>query len=111
MGGGAIPDDVRAAYNERKAAAQDAKKAEEAAKQAQADAKKAAEEASRLKKKEVHVVPKPTAPKPEPKPASAFEANLQTLESMGFTDRKRNIQVLVRNRNKLFESIQELLSQ
>jgi len=116
--GGAIPDDVRAAYNERKAAAQaakqaqeDAKKAEEAAKQAQADAKKAAEEASRLKKKEVHVVPKPTAPKPEPKPASAFEANLQTLESMGFTDRKRNIQVLVRNRNKLFESIQELLSQ
>jgi len=43
------------------------------------------------------------------KEPSAFERNLQTLESMGFSDRKRNIQVLVRNRNKLFESIQELL--
>lgn len=54
---------------------------------------------------------KPTAPpKVEEREVSAFEANLKTLESMGFTDRKKNIQVLVRNRNKLFESIQELLN-
>lgn len=41
---------------------------------------------------------------------SAFERNLATLEAMGFSDRKKAIQVLVRNRNKLFESIQELLN-
>jgi len=53
--------------------------------------------------------PKPSAPvEPEREP-SAFEKNLQTLESMGFTDRKKCIQALVRNRNQLFETIQELL--
>jgi len=41
---------------------------------------------------------------------SAFEKNLMTLESMGFGDRKKNIQVLVRNRNRVFEAIQELLN-
>ena len=49
-------------------------------------------------------------PKEEPKkPRTAFESNLEHLEGMGFTDRKINIQVLVRNRNNLDDSIQELL--
>ena len=41
--------------------------------------------------------------------APALNANLKTLESRGFIDRRRNIQVLVRQRNRLFEAIQELL--
>jgi hypothetical protein len=109
----------------RKAA--EIKAAEEARKVAEI---KAAEEA---KAREValltKLVPPPVASAPPAEPEnepSAFELNLQTLESMGFrqsifsflpsvisprplSDRKRNIQILVRNRNKLFESIQELL--
>lgn len=98
----------------------DAAKAEEAAKEAERLAAVARAEAARLAtpvvvSKPIALVKPVEAPKPVAPPAeierepSAFEKNLQTLESMGFTDRKKAIQALVRNRNQLFETIQELL--
>lgn len=111
----AIPANIMEAHNlqRQKEAEEVAKKAEEARK---AEEAKKAEEAriSRLtpvKSIPVKPVVKPSAPpKCDEREPSAFEKNLQTLESMGFTDRKKNIQVLVRQRNRLFEAIQELLS-
>lgn len=88
--------------------------AEQVLRDAEEKSRKIAEE-SRLRKESRRVVtkPKPTpapAPSaPETKAPSAFEQNLQTLESMGFSQRKECIAALVRNRNKLFETIQELL--
>eukprot|EP01093_Parvamoeba_rugata_P002971 TRINITY_DN13780_c0_g1_i1.p2 TRINITY_DN13780_c0_g1~~TRINITY_DN13780_c0_g1_i1.p2 ORF type:complete len:112 (-),score=0.12 TRINITY_DN13780_c0_g1_i1:36-371(-) len=64
-------------------------------------------------------VPAPVAtPAPAPAPAPAaeakslnsFERNLQTLESMGFSDRENNIRVLVKHKNQLFGAIQQLLA-
>jgi hypothetical protein len=126
----AVPKDVMEAHLQQKAqqaaAEEEARKsreAEEAAKKAVEEARKAAEEAAKrsaeateaarvamlTRVKRVPAAPQPVAPPLEEREPSAFEKNLQTLESMGFTDRKRNIQILVRNRGKLFESIQELL--
>jgi len=99
-----IPSDVLAAHRAKK-------EAEKAAQEAAEKKAQELEKASRKVPAPVHRVatPVPSAPV-EAREPSAFEKNLQVLEGMGFTDRKRNISVLVRNRNKLFESIQELLA-
>jgi hypothetical protein len=118
-----IPAEVIAEYKNRKAVEEAEKKAKEAeqkakeAEQLAAKAREEAEKASRMVKPAPIAVkqpeqpkvesPKPEAPKREP---SAFESNLQTLESMGFTDRKKCVAALVRNRNSLFATIQELLN-
>lgn len=115
-----IPAEAIAEFKARKEqelAEAKAKEAEAKAKEAEAKAKEAREEASRLlkpappvavKQPEQVKAPEPCKPAVEREP-SAFEQNLATLESMGFTDRKKAIAALVRNRNSLFATIQELL--
>jgi len=104
----AAAEAARKAEEERMRLVKAAEEAAQEAAKAKAEAEVKAREAALL----VKLTPAPVASAPPAEPEkepSAFERNLQTLESMGFGDRKRNIQVLVRNRNKLFESIQELL--
>ncbi len=114
-----VPESVKAEYRARKEAEAAKAKSEHEAQArkaaAEAEAKKKAEAPRMVQSKPVVVeqpkpAPAPVAPPAEPeRQPSAFEVNLQTLESMGFTDRKRNIATLVRNRNELFATIQELL--
>jgi outer membrane biosynthesis protein TonB len=94
-----IPDEARAAFAARKQAAEKAKEAEKE------KAEKAKEAPRLVQPKPIAVEqpkpvvveqPKPVAPPAEPeRQPSSFEVNLQTLESMGFSDRKRNIATLV----------------
>jgi hypothetical protein len=107
-----IPAEVMAVHKAKKAEAEQAAAAKKAAEEEAAKKASELEQASRKVPARVHHVaaPVPSAPVEVAREPSAFEKNLQTLEGMGFTDRKKNIQVLVRNRNRLFESIQELLA-
>lgn len=136
----AVPADVRAAHDARRAS--EKKLAEEEAKaraaaaleklRAEAEAKAAAEAEARRVEAEAAAAakaraeaeaakfvpveaPKPVAPpaavaaEEQPRGVSSFEANLATLESMGF-DRRRSIQALVRARGSVFQAIQEMLA-
>jgi len=111
-----VPEAAREQYRARKEAERkEAEKKEAEKKEAE---KKAAAEKPRLVQPKPVVVeqpkeaPKPVAPPAEPeRQPSAFEVNLQTLETMGFLDRKKNIATLVRCRNALFDAIQQLLEQ
>jgi len=116
-----IPAEAIAQFKARKEAEAQAQEAEKKAKEAEQLAVKAREEAERVSRlvKPVPVpVKQPEQPKAQEKAEekaqperekSAFESNLATLEAMGFTDRKKSIAALVRNRNSLFATIQELL--
>jgi len=130
-----IPEDVLRAHQAQKDAAAKAVEAERLAREAEAQAKSAAEAAARARSRMEPVapiavkqpVPVPVpAPEPvveQPKPVappleskrerepSEFEKNLETLGAMGFSDRRRCLQALCRNRNNLFETIQDLLNQ
>lgn len=64
----------------------------------------------------LHVVEQPVAPEPKPKEdlqeqpkVSAFEAKLQQLEEMGFFDRSKNVQLLVRCNGDMVTVVRLLL--
>jgi len=71
------------------------------------------------KEKPVPVQPKEVAPlannshlniPKETAPASPFEGQLKQLEDMGFSDRQKNLQLLVKNNGDMINVVQELLA-
>jgi hypothetical protein len=108
-----IPEEARAAFEARKQ--QQAEKSKEAPRLVQpkpivVEQPKPVAAVVVVEQPKVAEQPKPVAPPAEPeRQPSAFEVNLQTLESMGFNDRRKNITILVRARNQLFDAIQQLL--
>jgi hypothetical protein len=57
----------------------------------------------------VKVEPEVSVPEEKKKELSPFEAKLVQLEDMGFVDREKNIERLVRNSGDLVRTIRELL--
>lgn len=70
-------------------------------------------DAATVSSKDAEPAPTPVAApteKKEESPASRFELMLATLHEMGFVDRNRNLDVLVRNRGNLAAAVQQLLA-